>query len=1085
MLTQTWKWFIALLLLPATAWCADSNDDTDAETIRVFIFAGQSNMVGTHARVADIERFPPFAGLHQPQENILFSYRIGREKMVTSNGWIPLQPTGDFFGPELSFGRRVSQQIKTPIAIIKVASGGTTLGEDWNPDTPGGFKLYPLALEHVRTSLAEFDRQQKAYRIEGFMWHQGENDMFSQEFKPNYGKNLKNFLACWRRDLKAPHLKFYIGELCTKTIWGMDNRENMAAIRVGQKSVTKSDPLAEYIPTSHNAVEIGGDGGLHYHYGTLGQLEHGVNYADAYLRTLGKTLLAERPLHAWPYEKGSLVKLFILAGHRNMEGERAFTQELKSLRGHETLANDNHSIAFKYRLGGGYRTSPGWEPLGPVGFYDTFGPELRFANVLQSKSVGQFAIAKFTHSGSQINDWTPQGTTTKDRNLYAPFISFIQESVAELQAKGHQVELAGIFYHLGENDMAFGPYRRNAATWLQSLVVQSRQDLGLPSLKWFVSQQSPPNEKSLNQIDVTADLTALAAAVPNLFHLQAFDLPPPNEKLVIDTVGIVRLGELLAESYLSPKPGGAVSSVTKAAARLQHGEMAGYLLVPNEKVPETYDAGFSMYISAWPLLKQYPGQRFQSGLPGTWMFAKPPEKPLEKSYSDIEGGLGWWRDTEYATETPKFIMGGVAPNFVEWANGPGAGKGRDWSKPNGKYGIAQLSPWVIWPPDGLNLKQGTRGEWFGYGYLPLPLAEAKDQTEGKAIPTGDQCWTLFLNTGNFKGPVTFFLPYFWTKQAAQDPRLAGHLLDSRPSNPNRALQMETQHIPSVQATDSQGVTYARVTPTQFPSDAQGESALVHRVTSYNRQALWDSVQTWFDGGPSVSGAINSDGAMLHEFSGRGGATWKIYPDGTERDDKTSLAWTSFATPFAPNRHTFGYRWNLQWVKHDEGTNGRGLVVLPEYFRLGKDDKQRPIWTPVAAAEVPAETGLANVSFERKRNGPPKIYETPTDADSRWKVPGPKAGPFQAYPGDGSVVTYSWYRFADQPALLHADMTDAEREAMQKRVELLHRHWSKDRNYLAPPASGQLADLDPAMIVTPPPGMEVGYVPIVTRQELAE
>ena len=121
------------------------------------------------------------------------------------------------------------------------------------------------------------------------MWHQGENDMFNKEFKPNYGKNLKNFLASWRRDLKTPDLKFYIGELCTKTIWGMDNRENMYAIRTGQKAVTDTDPLAEYIPTSHDAVEIGGEEGLHYHYGTLGQLEHGVNYADAYLRTIGRS----------------------------------------------------------------------------------------------------------------------------------------------------------------------------------------------------------------------------------------------------------------------------------------------------------------------------------------------------------------------------------------------------------------------------------------------------------------------------------------------------------------------------------------------------------------------------------------------------------------------------------------------------------------------------------------------------------------------------------------------------------------------------------------------------------------------------
>ena len=516
-------------------------------------------------------------------------------------------------------------------------------------------------------------------------------------------------------------------------------------------------------------------------------------------------------------------------------------------------------------------------------------------------------------------------------------------------------------------------------------------------------------------------------------------------------------------------------------AKPKTGEMAGYLLVPNEKVPESFDAGFSMYIAAWPLLKQYPGQQFQSGLPGTWMFALPVGKPLENFYSDIEGGLGWWRDTEYATETPKFIMGGVAPNFAEWANGPGAGKGRDWAEPNGKYAVAQLSPWVLWPPDGLNLKQGTRGEWFGYGYLPLPLTLPKTMTEGQDVPTGNHCWTLFLNAGNFKGPVTFFTPYFWSRNATREPRFAGHLLDTRPSDPNRALQMETQHIPSVQATDSKGVTYARVTPTQFPSDAKGDSALVHRITSYNKQALWDGVQAWFNGGPIASGAVNSDGAALHEFTGRGGATWQIYPDGAGRKKQVSVDWNSFATPFAPDKNTFGYKWNSQWVKLDQSTD-RDLVVLPEYFRLGMNDKQKPVWSPVSASEVPAETGLDGVRFDRVRNGPPQTYETPSDADSCWKTPGPVAGPFTAHPADGSVVTYYWYRFADQPTLLNADLTDAERESIQKRVELLHRHWTKDRTYLAPPAGGELADLDPALVVTPPPGLEIGYVPIVTRQE---
>jgi len=509
-------------------------------------------------------------------------------------------------------------------------------------------------------------------------------------------------------------------------------------------------------------------------------------------------------------------------------------------------------------------------------------------------------------------------------------------------------------------------------------------------------------------------------------------------------------------------------------------EMAGYLLVPHERVPQTYDAGFSMYVAAWPLLKNYPGSQFQSGLFGTWMFARNDGIPRKGHYSDIEGGLGWWRDTRFATETPKFIMGGVALNFSEWANGPGAGKGRDWARPAGHYAVAQLSPWVIWPPDGLNLKQGTNGELFGYGYLPLPLTAAKKTTAGKDVPTGDQSWTLFLNTGNFKGPVAFFTPYFWSKPTVEKTEFAGTFLDARPSEPNKAIQMETQHIPAYVATDAKGTTYARVAPTQFPVTADGDSPLVHRVTAYNRAALWDGVKAWFDGGPAATGAIDPKAAGVHTFKGGGGATWQIYTPDTPKEKKAPVAWSSFATPAALDDTTFGYKWGKDAV-----TKAGSLVTLPEYYRLETDAKGKDRWVVVSAAGVPAETGLADVAFPRRRDAAPKPYVTPDEPASSWKTPGPAAGPFKAKLGDGSVATYYWYRFADQPALLNADLTAAEREALQKRVELLHRTWTKEREYLPPPTTGRLADLDPAVLVTPPRGLEVGYVPVVTRQAAHE
>jgi hypothetical protein len=525
----------------------------DDKTLRVFIFAGQSNMVGSDSRLADIDLFPPFAGLEKPQTDVKFSYCMGREDKRQSDGWVDLQAVDGVVGPELSFARKVTQSIKAPIAIIKCAAGGTHLGGDWNPDQPIGFKLYPLTLDWIRSSLADLDRRKIKYRIEGFMWHQGENDMFESQYMQDYGKNLKNFVASWRRDLGTPDLKFYIGELCTKTIWGMDLRPSMYAISLGQRAVTDADPLAEFIPTSHVGVEIGGDVGLHYHYGTLGQLEHGENYADAYLRSIGKAQTVARPLKAWPYAQGSTVKLFILAGHRNMEGERAFVQELKSLQGKDALRKDNAKIAFKYSLGGGYKVSDGWEPLGPAGCYGTFGPELSFGATLARKLPDNVAIAKFTHSGTQIIDWTPAGSEAKSRNIYPSFIAFVQESMKELAGQGHEVELAGIFYHLGENDMSFGPHRQQSVDWLASFVSQSRLDLGLPDLKWFVSQQPPTDDESVNGIDVTANLQKLAGTDPHLIHVKVFDLPGQEQKIVITTAGIVALGERLAGSYLKQK----------------------------------------------------------------------------------------------------------------------------------------------------------------------------------------------------------------------------------------------------------------------------------------------------------------------------------------------------------------------------------------------------------------------------------------------------------------------------------------------------------------------------------------------------
>ncbi len=512
------------------------------------------------------------------------------------------------------------------------------------------------------------------------------------------------------------------------------------------------------------------------------------------------------------------------------------------------------------------------------------------------------------------------------------------------------------------------------------------------------------------------------------------------------------------------------------------GQIAGYLGVQTEKVAESYNAGFSMYVAAWPLVVKYPGNEFQTGLFGTWMhqqFQGP--APERKLYCDIEGGLGWWRDTRFATETPKFIMGGVALGFSQWANGPGAGKNRDWDHPLGLYGAAQLSRHVLWPPDGLNVKQGTCGQLWGYGYLNLPLLNPKSTTSGKNVPTGGNCWTLFLNTGNFKGPVAFFTPFFFSSVVAEQPELAGLFLDTLPGLPNRHIQMETQHIPAKQSVDNQGDTYARIEATRFPRGPQGEAVMLHQATVYDKNALWDDVHRWLnEDGKPVGEAFNPQGAALHKVIGESRLSWAIYVGDIPRDQRVPLAWKSIAQGGPLDTYTYGYRWSEHLVTRTNTAEG-SLTTLPEYFRLDPIAEGGAKWIAVPADQVPTETGLAEVTFIPKVQEPMEPYVTPDAQDSCWKKPGPKAGPFKARLGDGSTVVYYWYRFADQPALLNADLTDGEREDLQVRVEKLHERWKPDHDYMAPPGIGELADIDPALLVEPPAGLEIGYVPIATWQ----
>ncbi|HLK57853.1 MAG TPA: hypothetical protein VKU00_14900 [Chthonomonadaceae bacterium] len=512
--------------------------------------------------------------------------------------------------------------------------------------------------------------------------------------------------------------------------------------------------------------------------------------------------------------------------------------------------------------------------------------------------------------------------------------------------------------------------------------------------------------------------------------------------------------------------------------------LAGYISMDVPAPPEEYGYGVSLYAGAWPLVER-PLRDFQIGLASIWIV--PENRKIDypllptgtvardnwpergPSYRDvfqtIEGGLGFWASTRFGSPTAKFRMNGTPNGYNHEISSPGWGFGNTIALQADQMGIAQLSSRLLVPPDGLTFRDGTCGDLLGYAWMALPLTEPKTTTAGLPVSTGNQCWTLFLNATDFKGPVAFYTPVTWSRISRRHAPAIARGLDARPGLvTGGAIEINT--VPRFVGQDAGGVTYNRIPHLQFPADKEGRTILIHNLTHYSKEALYNQVERWLAGGEAPSGRFDTKGAHVPPC--------KAQPLSVRQGEQNLpiRGCENWVETRAFDSSTFGLQWKPSALTPWTGKVRRGS--FPEYTRQeGKE------LVAVAADAVPDATGLKEARFPPAATD--QTYTSPEGGDNCWHKPGPKAGPFTAKLADGSIVTYYWYRFIDQPALQDADLTDAEKRRLQALVEQIHAHWTPNKEYMPPPGMGTLATLDPALLVKPPRGLEVGYVPIVVRQ----
>lgn len=164
------------------------------ETVDLFILAGQSNATGvadhngTASRPAEplsgplpdprIKYWHSSGGINTPREDSLFWGRLDTLSQ------------GDY-GPEFGLGRELDAQGHNT-AIIKVAWGGTSLGNHWNSRTNG--QLWQQWQQATTSAINALQANGIQVRARGFFWMQGESDALNQSFAEGYEINFSHLI---------------------------------------------------------------------------------------------------------------------------------------------------------------------------------------------------------------------------------------------------------------------------------------------------------------------------------------------------------------------------------------------------------------------------------------------------------------------------------------------------------------------------------------------------------------------------------------------------------------------------------------------------------------------------------------------------------------------------------------------------------------------------------------------------------------------------------------------------------------------------------------------------------------------------
>jgi hypothetical protein len=265
-----------LLLLTAPA---------DGAVMKVFIFAGQSNMAGADAAIAGTgAQNLVGAGLQTAADrNTRFTYGASFDAAnVDSYAWGDVRghlTKGVYVhGPEVGFERTLFAHGIQDVAIIKVANNFSVPNSGpwpWTNTNAGSSSpdFYNQWSAFINARLAELTSNGNTYTVAGIVWDQGIDDALNNTTQTQYQNNLTRLIRQLRTDYGTPTTPFVLAR--SKST--MPSPTAMDAVRAAQVAVASTDPYGDWIDTDDLPnVNI-------HHFSAASQLVIGDREANAFL----------------------------------------------------------------------------------------------------------------------------------------------------------------------------------------------------------------------------------------------------------------------------------------------------------------------------------------------------------------------------------------------------------------------------------------------------------------------------------------------------------------------------------------------------------------------------------------------------------------------------------------------------------------------------------------------------------------------------------------------------------------------------------------------------------------------------------